>query len=146
MASLNLKDSSEFVMIESCISSSKTNQWTNSNISSKYKIDGNMMDNPSSVLNKFMDIIKESLTVTELKQKYQYRPELFAKDYLGSSDLWWLVLMCTGLTSHTEFCTKEVKYPSPSMMNDIQSLIDVSADELKKEIEIKDLVLYPVKI
>ena len=141
-------DSAESVYVDLNITSSESNKWTASRLSLNllFKDDKVVMDNPLLVFQRFQNIINCHLIRTNVDEKYFYRPELFAKDFYGSSDLWWLVLCSSGTISHQNFNRRRIKVFNPTDLEVLDSILESTIKEQEKTVEIKDLTIFPVRI
>jgi hypothetical protein len=141
-------DSAESVYIDQNIASSESNKWTASKLSLNllFKNDKVVMDNPLLVFQRFQNIISSHLIRTNVDERYFYRPELFAKDFYGSSDLWWLVLCSSGTISHQNFNRRRIKVFNPTDIEVLDSIRESTIKEQEKTVEIKDLTIFPVRI
>ena len=141
-------DSADSIYIEQNIASAKSNPWVASNLSTDLHFgdSGVTMDNPFLVFQRFHNIIENHLMKITVEEKYFYRPELLAKNVYGSSDLWWLVLISSGIIKHQNFNRKRIKIFNPADLAILDAIRESTIDEQTKTIEIKDLTIYPVRI
>lgn len=141
-------DSAESVYIDQNIISAESNRWTASKLSMDllFKDDKIVMDNPLLVFQRFHNVISTHLMRTTVEEKYFYRPELFARKLYGSTDMWWLVLISSGIIRHQEFNRRKIKVFNPADLAVLDAIRESTKKEQDKEVEIKDLTIFPVRI
>lgn len=100
--------------ISEMIESGKLNNLTYYNLSILQK-EGNTIYSVDNVLYDYIDELKSVAEVVELTDeefiKYQYNPELLAKDIYGSEELFFIILLINNLPigSAKEFNMKKIK-------------------------------------
>ena len=82
------------------------------------------------ILMDYLPFFKQYSIRIELEQKYHQKPNLFAYDYYGSSELEWLVLFISGIGSPIDFNTNHIDVLPVNILTDINKLIVISKDEV----------------
>jgi hypothetical protein len=120
-------NSSKDAELKKCIDSSKNNPITIANLSELYIYDGVAVYAPSSVVEDYMDYIKENLIEMDLPEELQFRPEALSESLYGTPDLFYLLMLINGIYSVTDFNMKKVKVLNPTV-----SIIDKIATSRMK--------------
>jgi hypothetical protein len=129
------------------VSSSLSNPAVCSAISSWYQYGDVVFNDPLPTVNDSVNYLTEGMTEMDLLDKFKYRPEWFAAEYLGSSDLWWAVLMANHMASYQEFDRARVNLPSTSVIQSYISMLNSRKANVLDNVQvIEDLTLYPVRI
>ena len=88
--------------------------------------DTNLIVNYTSLLNNYMDYIKDITTQVTMSEteliKYKYNPKLLCYDLYGTVELWGLLLKVNNMTSVLDFKTNKINVFSHqifSLLNEI---------------------------
>lgn len=84
------------------------------------------------ILDEYRDHFELSLEEIELDDKYHYSPTLFAEDYYGTADLWFLVLYFAKMKSLFEFNTPTIKVIPNSALVDLNKVLVKHSAEVKE--------------
>jgi len=138
-------DSGEKMNILDSIESSKNNSIILSKLSQDFKLGNVTLDSPTPCFVKYYDLL-ESYTITiNLEERHMYKPEIVAKEYYGTTDLWWLVLYMSKLTKHEEFNLPRIKILDPAALNDVFEIIKRSEGEIGLTTVLEDRTLQKVR-
>lgn len=143
-----LMDSSVSMNIDDNIKSAEKNTNTYSALSKAVNFNGVIIQDPQTIFHKYRELFEANLVEIELDRKYHHKPELIARQYYGTTDLWWMVLWVNNMVHHYEFDLPKVKIVDLGLSKQIGQIINANVKILKKnkaEVEtISDLTIYPV--
>jgi hypothetical protein len=133
MPDLSNYDSSRYPNIQSSVDSAATNMMVLSNTRNKILINGRVMDD-RLVLKDYEGYILGNTIPVTVNSNSWYRPELVAKDFYGTQDLWWLVLWSGGFSSKLDFVptNKVFRIFNPDLLPVINRILKRSASSLKE--------------
>jgi len=138
-------DSGAKMNIADSLASAAGNSVILSRLSQDYKFGEITLDSPIPCFMKFYDLLEGYTMRIELDEKYKYRPELVAKDYYGTTDLWWLVLYMCKLTKHEEFNLPSIKILKPAYLKDLFEIIERSEKEIGITTTLEDRTMQKVR-
>jgi len=141
-----VKDSSLSMEIIENIMNSRTNDGIVSKESAKYVFGNITFDDPLMIPRQFWEIFDRAKIREEIPPNMKYKPEMFARKYYNSADLWWFVLMSNNMTSHRDFKNDWAYRCDSQTVNRLEELLEATTVAINKKIELEDLTLYPVKI
>ena len=141
-----ITDSSTSMEISENIISSKNNDATVSNESAKYKFGNITFDDPLMIPRQYWEVLDSVKLREEVPPEMLYKPEMFARKYYGTADLWWLVLLSNNMTSHREFKNSWAYRYDSQVLTRLQQLLEATTSSINNTLELEDLTLYPVKI
>lgn len=141
-------DAASSADVDQNVKDAENNNWVASNLSMDlhFAKDGVTMDSPMLVFQRFQNVIATNLVRVTVEDKYFYRPELFAKQVYGSSDLWWLVLTSSGIIRHQEFNRRRIKIFNPAMLAALDDIRLSTKAEQEHTAEIEDLTIFPIRV
>lgn len=142
----NFKDSAVELDNNLCINDSKDNDALFTHQTSKYKFGNITFDDPYCLPRMFIDMLDENKSLVNVDTKYYYRPEIFARDYLQSADLWWLILMINGMTRHKDFCVNKAYVINTNVLSSLGDILESAMNTINSTTEVKDITLWPVRI
>jgi len=143
-----IMDAAASADIDQNIKDAEDSNWVASKLSLDlhFAKDGVTMDNPMLVFQRFQNIIRTNLVRETVEDKYFYRPELYAKQLYGSTDLWWLVLMSSGITRHQDFNRRHIKVFNPALLETLDAIRLSTKKEQESTVEIEDLTIFPIRV
>lgn len=116
------------------------------------KGDGKLIvSNYLSLINRYMDVLKKSLTSKEFTQeefdRYKYKPKLYCLEEFGSMDFWSLILRVNDMMTVTDFKEKKIKtFVKSDLYELINEILILEKDTIiKNQDEIEtELIKYNV--
>jgi hypothetical protein len=84
-----------------------------------------------TILQRFLPFFKYYATKITLDPKYYQKPNLFALDYYGSSELEWLVLFVSGVSHPIDFNLPIIEVLPVNILNDLNKLITLYKGEVQ---------------
>jgi hypothetical protein len=85
-----------------------------------------------TILNHFLPFFKSYSIKMKIDEKYYQKPNLFALDYYGSSELEWLVLYVSGISHPIDFNHSIIDVLPVSMLNDLNKLVTLYKKEVQE--------------
>ena len=101
------------------------------NLSTFTVYEDNILVSKPTILQKFLPFFKPYVIKVTLDKKYYQRPNLFALDYYGASELEWLVLFVSGISHPIDFTVPIIEVLPVNMLNDINKLITLYKVEVE---------------
>lgn len=136
--------------IRSAITSSSNLKWDVNSflLYCNYKDTGFLPD--VCTLDNYRDVLMEMCTYIPLEEKYHYKPQLFALDYYGSSNMDFVVLYFSGLYSATEFATDKIRVMPPEHLRYLSEIITLHEQDIKENrvspVRYADLTLHDITL
>lgn len=97
---------------------------------------GDIIVNTEYLPMKYFDIFKRdarTITLTDAELiKYRYQPKMFCYEYLGSIELWSLLLRLNNMTSITEFNKATFKIPPINTLELLNEVLILEDDNIEK--------------
>lgn len=101
------------------------------NLSTFTVYEDNILVSKPTILQKFLPFFKSYAVKVALDKKYYQRPNLFALDYYGASELEWLVLFVSGISHPIDFNVPIIEVLPVNMLNDINKLVTLHKAEVE---------------
>jgi hypothetical protein len=125
-------NSGRFADVAECVKHSHDNPITIGNISKKILFKGGfIMDEPHYILYEYRQLFMNSKTERDLPIEHMFRPKAVSEFVYGTPDLWYLILLASGLTHKRQLIGPKVSYVDPGKLGQIMMIINKRSDELK---------------
>lgn len=99
---------------------------------STFSLYNNILVSKPTILNNYLPYFKPYAIKKVVDKKYYQRPNLFALDYYGASELEWLVLYISGISDPVDFNFPIIDVLPVNILNDINKLVILSKDEVER--------------
>lgn len=99
---------------------------------STFSLYNNILVSKPTILNNYLPYFKPYAIKKVVDKKYYQRPNLFALDYYGASELEWLVLYISGISDPIDFNFPIIDVLPVNILNDINKLVILSKDEVER--------------
>lgn len=99
---------------------------------STFSLYNNILVSKPTILNNYLPYFKPYAIKKAVDKKYYQRPNLFALDYYGASELEWLVLYISGISDPVDFNFPIIDVLPVNILNDINKLVILSKDEVER--------------
>lgn len=99
---------------------------------STFSLYNNILVSKPTILNSYLPYFKPYAIKKVVDKKYYQRPNLFALDYYGASELEWLVLYISGISDPVDFNFPIIDVLPVNILNDINKLVILSKDEVEE--------------
>ena len=138
-------DSGEKMSIADSIASSGGNDIILSKLSQDYKFGNITLDSPIPCFMKFYDLLESYTVRIDMEERYKYKPEIVAKEYYGTTDLWWLVMYMSKITKHEDFNIPSIKILQPAYLKDLFEIVERSEKEISITTVLEDRTMQKVR-
>lgn len=86
----------------------------------------NTLVSKPTILNNFLPYLKVYANKIKVDEKYYQKPNLFALDYYGASELEWLVLYISGISHPIDFNVPYIYALPNNMLTDINKMVTLN--------------------
>lgn len=138
-------DSGEKMSIVDSLASCQHNNVILSKLSQDYKFGNITLDAPIPCFVKFYDLLESYTIRVTMEERYKYKPEIVAKEFYGTTDLWWLVMYMSKITKHEDFNIPSIKILQPDYLDDLFEIIERSEKEIGLTTVLEDRTMQKVR-
>jgi len=135
----NKYDSADHADIRDSINASKTNKLNIKNVSNKINSAGKIIWLSNNIFKKYKNILAQYTVEVEVKDHQKYKPHFLSKEYYGTQDLWYLIMLMNDMTSVMEFTKDTVKVFDKRRIELINKILVENQNKLGNTIELEDL-------